>query len=278
MSYKTILVHVNDERRVAGLIDAAMQIGSRFDAHVTALYVMPPMPTYAPTLFGAGLMKAGYAALKEASERVRMAFEEASRGRSVVPEWILVDPVERKVADCVLEHARAADLVIVSQSDPGFSLSSELDVPERMVIESGRPVLIIPHAGRFPEIGKRVTVAWNMRREASRAVFDALPLLKAAERVRIVWVNPQREPELAKDLPGTDIANTLARHGVTCEVATAVASDISVGDVILSGLTDDSADLLVMGAWGHSRMREIVFGGATRHILAHMTVPVLMAH
>ncbi len=278
MSYKTILVHLNDERRVAGLIDAAMHLGSRFDAHVTALYVMPPMPTYAPTLFGAGLMKAGYAALKEASERVRLAFEDASRGRSIVAEWMLVDPAERKVADCVLELARAADLVIVSQSDPDFGLSAELDFPDRLVVESGRPVLIIPHAGRFPEIGKRITVAWNMRREASRAVFDALPLLKTADRVRIIWVNPQREPQLAKDLPSSDIANTLARHGVSCEVATAVASDISVGDVILSGLTDDAADLLVMGAWGHSRMREVVFGGATRHILAHMTVPVLMSH
>lgn len=153
-----------------------------------------------------------------------------------------------------------------------------LDVPERIIIESGRPVLMIPNAGRYPKIGERINVAWNSRREASRAVFDALPLLTAAQRVRIVWVNPQGEKEIAGDLPGAEIAATLARHGVKCEVAPTTSSDIGVGDVILSGLSDDSADLLVMGAWGHSRMRELVFGGATRHILEHMTVPVLMSH
>lgn len=278
MSYKTILVHLNDERRVAGLVDAATSIGQRFDAHVIALYVMPPIPTYGPTAFGAGYIEAGLKAFRDEAERVHNAFEEASRGRSIIPEWRLVEPGERSVADCVLEQGRSADLIILGQRDRSFDFSAVLDVPERIIIESGRPVLMIPNAGRFPTIGERVTVAWNMRREASRAVFDALPLLTQAKRVRIVWVNPQGEKQLARDLPGAEIAATLARHGVKCEVSTAVSTEIGAGDIILSGLTDDSADLLVMGAWGHSRMRELVFGGVTRHILEHMTVPVLMSH
>lgn len=278
MSYKTILVHLNDERRVAGLIDAANNIGQRFDAHVIALYVMPPIPTYGPTAFGAGYIEAGLKAFRDEADRVHKAFEEASRGRSIVPEWRLVEPGELTVADCLIEQARCSDLIILGQRDRTFDFSSVLDVPERIIIESGRPVLMIPNAGRYPKIGERINVAWNSRREASRAVFDALPLLTAAQRVRIVWVNPQGEKEIAGDLPGAEIAATLARHGVKCEVAPTTSSDIGVGDVILSGLSDDSADLLVMGAWGHSRMRELVFGGATRHILEHMTVPVLMSH
>jgi len=278
MSYKTILVHLNDERRVAGLIDAANTIGQRFDAHVIALYVMPPIPTYGPTEFGAGYIEAGLKAFRDEAERVRKAFEEASRGRSIVPEWRLIEPGERTVADCVIEQGRCSDLIILGQRDRDFDFSSVLDVPERIIIESGRPVLMIPNSGRFQKIGERVTVAWNARREASRAVFDALPLLMEAERVRIVWVNPQGEKQASRDLPGAEIAATLARHGIKCETSPATSSDIGVGDVILSGLSDDSADLLVMGAWGHSRMRELVFGGATRHILEHMTVPVLMSH
>ncbi|MDX2155640.1 MAG: universal stress protein [Hyphomicrobiaceae bacterium] len=278
MTYKTILVHINDERRVAGLVDAACQLGERFGAHVIALYVMPPVPTYGPTGFGAGMIQSGLKAFREEAERVHKAFEGACQGRTIVPEWVLVDPGEASVADCVIAHARCSDLVIAGQRDRSFDFSQVLDVPERIIMESGRPVLMIPNAGRFPVIGKRVSIAWNTRREATRAVFDAMPLLTAADNVRIIWINPQKERALAGDLPGVEIAATLARHGVRCETATSVATDIQVGDVMLSGLSDDGADLLVMGAWGHSRFREVVFGGVTRHILEHMTVPVLMSH
>jgi nucleotide-binding universal stress UspA family protein len=278
MTYKTILVHLNDERRVAGLIDAACLLGEQFGAHVTALYVMPPVPSYGATSFGVGMIQSSLQAFRNEADRVQKAFEDACRGRAVMPEWVVMQPGDASVADCVLERARVSDLVIAGQRDLSFDFTRVLDVPERLIMESGRPVLLIPNAGRFPVIGKRPTVAWNTRREATRAVFDALPILMAAERVRIIWVNPQKEQDVARDLPGAAIAATLARHGVRCEAASRVATDIDVGDVILSGLTDDSADLLVMGAWGHSRLRELVFGGATRHILEHMTVPVLLSH
>lgn len=276
MPYKTIVVHLNDERRVAGLIDVAMLIGQKSDAHIIAVYVMPPVPTYGPTAFGAGYVQAGLKAFRDEAERVHKAFEDASRGRPIVPEWRLVEPGEKTVADCIVDHGRYADLIIVAQRDRSFDFSSVLDVPERIIVESGRPVLVVPNAGHFSEIGKRVSVAWTTRREATRAVFDALPLLQEAELVRIVSVNPNQRA--AGDFPGAEIATTLARHGVKCEIATAVSSEIGVGDVLLSGLSDDTSDMLVMGAWGHSRMRELVFGGATRHILEHMTVPVLMSH
>ena len=278
MTYKTILVHLNDERRVGSLIDAACHLGERFNAHVIALYVMPPVPTYGSTAFGAGMIQSGLKTFREEAERVHKSFEDASRGRGIVPEWRRVDPVRKGLAETIIEHGRCADLIIVGQRDSDFDFSGVLDVPERIVIESGRPVLVVPKVGRFKSIGKRVTVAWNSRREATRAVFDALPLLVTADRVRVVWINPQKEPQAAGDLPSAEIAATLARHGVNCEAATATGADMSVGDVLLSGLTDDSSDLLVMGAWGHSRMRELMFGGATRKIFEHMTVPVLMSH
>jgi nucleotide-binding universal stress UspA family protein len=278
MSYKTILVHLNDQRRVASLIDAATNLGQRFGAHVQALYVMPPIPTYGPTAFGAGYIQAGLHAFREEAENVRKAFEDACRGRPMVPEWRLIEPGERTVADCVLEEARCADLVIVGQRDRSFDFSSVLDVPEQIIIEAGRPVLAIPYAGTFPTIGDRVTVAWSMRRESTRAVFDALPLLKGASRVRIASVNPRSDARITRDVPGAGIAAALARHGVKCDIGTTVAKEIGIGDVLLSGLSDDSSDLLVMGAWGHSRMRELVFGGVTRQILEQMTVPVLLSH
>ena len=278
MTYKTILLHTNDERRVAGLVDAATHIATRHEAHLIGLYVMPPVPTYGATSRGAAMIKSGLAKFREEAGRVQIAFEAACKGRPFVAEWRLIEPKDQGVAETVMQHGHASDLIIASQRDHDFDFTSLLDVPERLAIESGRPVLIIPNSGIFPGFGKRITVAWNGKREAARAVFDALPLLKAADSVRIIWVNPKKESVQAGDLPTAEIATALARHGVRCEAATTTASDIRVGDVLISGLTDDGSDLLVMGAYGHSRLAEFVFGGATRHILEHMTVPVLMSH
>jgi nucleotide-binding universal stress UspA family protein len=278
MTYKTILLHVNDEQRVASLVDAASRLATRFEAHLIGLYVLPPVPTYGATSFGASMIRSGLAAFKQEAERVQAAFEAACRGRPFVAEWRLVDPKHQGVAETVMDHGRSADLVIASQRRREWDMSLVLDVPDRLVLETGRPVLVVPTAGRIEDVGRRITLAWNGKRESARAAFDALPLLKAAQSVRVAWYNPQAEGGTAGDLPTIEIAAALARHGVKCEAKSSVASDIKVGDAILSSLTDDSCDLLVMGAYGHSRMRELVFGGATRHILEHMTVPVLMSH
>jgi nucleotide-binding universal stress UspA family protein len=123
-----------------------------------------------------------------------------------------------------------------------------------------------------------VLVAWNARREAARAVFDALPLLQRAKEVKVVWVNPQSEGELARDVPAADICTALARHGVKCEATQAVQPHSNVGRTLLMQAKDYGADLLVMGCYGHSRLREFVLGGASEYVLRHMTVPVLMSH
>ena len=278
MSYKTILLHVNDERRVGSLVGTAARIADRFEAHLIGLYVLPPVPVYGATAVGASMIKSGMAQFRKEAERVRAAFEDACKGEPVVAEWRMVEPKHPSVAETVMDHGRAADLIIAGQTDPSFDFSTLLDCPERLALESGRPVLVVPHSGQYPTIGKRISIAWNGRREAARATFDALPLLKLADSVRIVWVNPQSEGARVGDVPTAEIAAALARHGVNCEAASTVARDIGVGDAILSGLTDDSTDLLVMGAYGHSRFREFVFGGTTRHILGHMTTPVLLSH
>lgn len=277
MSYKTILLHVNDERRVRGLVNVAAPLARQNEAHVVGVYVLPPVPTYGATSTGASMIKSAMAEFRKEADRVHAAFEEACKGHPIVAEWRLVDPKSGGVAEAVMDHGRAADLIIASQRDPKFDFSALLDVPERLVIESGRPVLVVPHIGSKGDIGQRITIAWNGRRESARAAFDAMPLLKTAKNVRIVWVNPQREGAGAGDLPTAEIASTLARHGVKCEATTTVAPDLGVGDALLSGF-DDGTDLLVMGAYGHSRLREFVFGGATRHILQHMTIPVLLSH
>jgi nucleotide-binding universal stress UspA family protein len=137
---------------------------------------------------------------------------------------------------------------------------------------------VVPYIGIKTAPGKHAIVAWNGSREAARAVNDALPILRGADQVEVMCANPDRGELGDADLPGADLCLHLARHGVKAEAQTLVASDLEIGDLLLSRAADHGADLIVMGAYGHARWREVVLGGVTRQLLEQMTVPVLMSH
>jgi nucleotide-binding universal stress UspA family protein len=145
-------------------------------------------------------------------------------------------------------------------------------------MSAGRPVLFVPAAGHFEDVGKRVFVPWNASREAARAVWDGLPFLAAAEDTEVVTFDPEKLGLGQADLPDPDIGADLARHGAKVRVANEPTAGVDVGSLILSRSADMGADLIVMGAYGHSRMRELVLGGATRTIFKSMTLPTLMSH
>lgn len=279
MSYKTILMHCNDKRRIAPLAAATASLAEQFQAHLLALSVAPPPivamdgPGVPPMIIDAHCER-----YRADNPVMKSAFEAAASGRAFTAEWREDEAGTFGVAECIMPYARTADLVVASQTDAGWFGSVTLDVPDRLAIESGRPVLIIPNEGAHDRPCDRVLVAWNARRESTRAIFDALPLLKAAKDVRVVWVNPQLERENAHDLPTAEICAALARHGVKCQAAEEVATSAGVGDTLLACAKDFDADLLVMGCYGHTRLREFVFGGASRHVLKHMPLPVLMSH
>ena len=210
------------------------------------------------------------------TEAIAASFARATANQPFVAEWRALKVPHADLAAVVMDHGRAADLIIAGQTDPDWDLSPLMDFPERLALESGRPVLVVPYIGRYPEIGRNVVIAWKATREAARAAFDALPILAQAEKVQVLEVRERRDG--ASLAPDPTIAASLARHGIKATVRTSIAADMSVGDEILSRLADADADLLVMGAYGHSRMREFVFGGATRHIARHMTVPTLFSH
>jgi nucleotide-binding universal stress UspA family protein len=267
MPYKTILVHINDTRRTEAVLGPAMHLARRDNAHLIGLHVYASMP--APPLamaYGAQVLGQVMARERKDAEEIAAAFAAATANQSFVPEW----------QSLKVPHVDLAG-VVAGQTDPDWDLSPLMDFPERLALESGRPVLVVPYAGRFGEIGRNVVVAWKPGRESARAVFDALPILLAAEKVHILEIREKGRNANAL-APDTTIAAALARHGIKPSVRTSVLGDIGVGDEILSRLSDLDADLLVMGAYGHSRMRELVFGGVTRHIARHMTVPTLFSH
>lgn len=278
MSFKTILVQQHDPRRQQSLLAAGAELARNFQSHLIGLSVLPPI------IVMPGSEAGGAVIIEEHRDEYRghlpamkAAFEETTRGQPFVAEWCEDDARYDDGVRPLIERARSTDLVVVSRRDADWGYSVHLEAPERVVLESGRPVLVLPDAAK-PSFGKRIVVAWNGRREAARAVFDAVPLLKRAEEVVVVWVNPQQEGERAGDLPGFDICTALARHDIKCNAMQNIRPSGDVGATLLSTVAAQAADLLVMGCYGHSRLRETIFGGATRHVLDHARVPVLMSH
>jgi nucleotide-binding universal stress UspA family protein len=183
---------------------------------------------------------------------------------------------ERGDANHVLTfYGRHSDLTILGQLDSHDPAQRAARVtPELIVLGTGQPVLMVPFAGTFKSAGDRILVAWNASAQASRAIRDAMPFLVRAKEVTVLVVNL----EAGIDSTSADLIGHLKHHGVKAELDRRLAEGAEVGDLLLSCATQKSADLIVMGAYGHSRVRELVLGGVSRYMLAHMIVPVLMSH
>lgn len=281
MSYKDLLVVLDAGPAAGDRIELAAALAERFAAHLVGLYSLPiPQPPRELGYFDPAMLDAFFAAERErardAANKMREQFEHATRLRGVSAEWRLVP--EGAEADPAL-HARYADLAILGQLDPDRGDAEAIGSrPEQVALASGRPILVVPYARPFENVGGRIVVGWSATREAARAVSDAMPLLTAAEAVTVLTIDAREARRGHGALPGADISVHLARHGVKVAVEQTISADLSVGDVLLSRAADLGADLLVMGAYGHSRLRELVLGGATRTLLRSMTIPVLMSH
>ncbi|HEX7983746.1 MAG TPA: universal stress protein [Duganella sp.] len=281
MSYKTILVHVDRSSRA----DARVALAARLALDEQAYLIGAASSGFVPELYVANaMMMAAPMPLEElevcraGARRALDNFEKIARGAGV-------DAIERRLGDDPAQHgivlqARYADLVVVGQHDPADpDAGATRDLPEYAALQGGRPVLVVPYAGRFDRIDRHALVAWDGSRSAVRALTDALPLLRRTGSVTLAVFNPQRQYGVHGDLPGADIALLLARHGVKVDVLRQdTPPGLDVGNALLSLAADIDADLLVMGAYGHMRWREVLMGGVTRTVLQSMTLPVLMSH
>ncbi|MEM7022861.1 MAG: universal stress protein [Pseudomonadota bacterium] len=279
MSYKNILVQVDTTQACAARVEAAIALALQHEAHLTALYLIVE---YSGASFARSQLPAEVVAAASA-EAERLANEKLAKfavlaERNQVSFDTRIDRgFDAELPEICSMHARYMDLLVIGQVDPEDPPASR-QLPVQLVLASGRPVLLIPHIGTGKTFGQRVLVAWDASREAARAVTDAMPILTRASSVGVVTINPSQRDLGHGDVPGADIALYLARHGVQVEVQRIETRDLDVGNALLSHLADEGADLLVMGGYGHSRLRELILGGATRTILRSMTVPVLMAH
>jgi nucleotide-binding universal stress UspA family protein len=277
MAYKTILVHCDVSRGTAGRLRIAADLADRFGGHVIGLYVRRAFQ--APAFTDAGpamdsLYRTYETTVRAEEAMATAAFRDAVGNKGLSSEWRVADGY---VDEILAAEARVADLVIVGQAEPDSPpTTTPADLAEGIAMAAECPVLIVPYIGAAKPPGKTVMLCWNDSREAKHAATAALPLLVAADKVIVLIIDPKADR--SREEPGADVAVWLARHGVKVTVQRDSAADSDVGGVILSRAADHDIDLIVMGIYGHSRLRERVLGGASRTLLASMTAPLLVAH
>lgn len=274
---KDLIVNLTtgEGRDVAG--PYAISIAETFGAHVTGI-AFSFEPVIPPTIMGgipASFIDSQRAENEQAAAAAIAKFDAAAKRAGVSFETRAVTAGLASAADRFGAMVRRFDLAVIGQADPDKSAPEELIV-EGALFGSGRPVVVVPYIQKSGVRLDRVIIAWDASRNAARAVADAMPFLRKAKAIEVVIVASERPK--SDEVPGADIGHHLARHGLKVEVKRIVAAGTGVADTLLSHAADTSADFIVMGGYGHSRLREFILGGATRGILSSMTVPALMSH
>ncbi|SEH56627.1 Nucleotide-binding universal stress protein, UspA family [Magnetospirillum fulvum] len=269
---KDILVHLDDSERCAVRLGLAVGLARRFEARLTGLFAR--IDSFAP---GTVAHQASDF-LVAARETVRTGFETAVTAAGIKGRWWHLSHGEPgHVLGETTFCARFADLVVMGQAEPKSPLVPD-DMVEHVILNSGRPVLVVPYSGTFATLGERVAIAWNASREAARALADSLPLLAGAASVTVLSLRGGHDAEsrALPDVPAVDILDHLAAQGIRAESEHLTGEQIGKMDMLLSRLCDLGADLVVMGAQGPGLL-SMMRGSGTHYVLSHMTVPVLMA-
>lgn len=280
MSYKTILVCLTTPKNAQRLMDAACMLARKFNAHLIGLHTLQSIEVYpgiAMDLPKQAVKSFEDDQLKQ-TDAIKAVFDKATKGEDFISEWRLVKAESAQAADRMIEHALCADLVIMGQADRDNDRADQRDAQEKVIRQSGRPVLVIPSVGTFKSIGDHALVGWSATRESTRSMHDALPLLANGGKATILWVSHSDRNAAYLESTAHAVASVMDRHGVQATVAHWQNTKIAIADALLNEAYDRGADLIVTGAFGHSRFYDFVIGATTTGLLEHMTVPVLFSN
>lgn len=276
MSYRTIAVHVDESDHAPARVALAAGLAAAMGSHLTGV-AATGLSRYAQPSYDSPAWSQPLLEMRRLARRGLDAFDGVASACGVQQRTLAL--AEDDAAGALLTHARYADLVILSQHDPQEILATGLDdLPPYLLLNSGRPLLVSPR-GMAPNMApiSHVLLAWDGSRHAVRAIIDALPLLRMAQRATLLMLNATNVAGDHGDMPGADMALFLARHEVAADMVDGYTS-APVGHALLSWAHDLRCDLLVMGGYGHSRAREVLLGGATQTVLRDATLPVLISH
>jgi nucleotide-binding universal stress UspA family protein len=274
---KDIIVNLSVTKEGSLVGKYAVSVAAALEAHLTGVaFIYDPVVP----ISGAGYIPAEVIEIQRednetAADAAIKSFTAATDQAGISAEPLITNASLAGASDHFARMARRFDLAIVGQAEPEIS-SMEQIIGETTLFESGRPMIMVPYIQKAPFKTDNVMICWDGSRTAARAVADAIPIIRKSGRVEIVIVTNERGKE--DEIEGADIGQHLARHGLKVDVHRISGGNIDVADALLSHAADSSADLMVMGGYGHSRLREFVLGGVTRSIFESMTLPVLLSH
>jgi nucleotide-binding universal stress UspA family protein len=280
MTYKTLLVSLNEIERLDAVLQVAASLAGEQKSHVIGLYVIPAPAVYpavgpyvVPEVFD-GLTRF----FEDQSKGAKKKFDAGMKSGDLSGRWLEVKALAPVISETVSEIGRIADLVVVSETNRDGKNGAELDFVENVILGVGRPVLILPRKSD-PHLNTSLVVCgYNGSKESARAVHDAVPILRKAKDVRLLWVDPASDTEPFGAPPGTAMAESLQRQGVKATAESVLSNGVNPAEAVMMKARELGSGLIVMGAYGHSRIREFVLGGATRHALSSLTIPLLMSH
>lgn len=274
MAIKTILLHLTNDKNLEGRIDLALKLAAENNSVINGLYTIIPA---APPASFMGYIPPEFIERTRALEveNANAASLKLTAAAATAGVSVHIAKEEGYALDILNMHALSADLLILGQVDPDDEKSAQYRyLADELVVSSARPILTVPYAGHHTNFGKHILVGWNNTREASIALHNAMPFLKKADKVTLLSVNPQSD----QSAENAAIIAHLSRHDIPAQMKVGQWKNVSVGNALLDSLVDLNADMLVMGAYGHSRIREMILGGATQEILEQMTAPILFSH
>ena len=274
---KDIIVNLSVTKEGTVVGQYAVSVAATLQAHLTGIAFIydPVVPISGAGYIPAEIIETQRDDNETAAEAAVKSFNTAADQAGISAEALMRNAGLAGAGDQFARMARRFDLAIVGQPQPDIS-SIEQIIGENTLFESGRPVIIVPYIQKAPFKNDNVMICWDGSRPAARAVADALPIIGKGGRVEIVIVANERGKQ--DEIEGADIGQHLARHGLKVDVHRISGGNIDVGDALLSHAADSGADFMVMGGFGHSRLREFILGGVTRSIFEAMTVPVLLSH
>jgi len=275
MTWRDILVHLNAYEDWSEHIEVAIRLTKTFNARLTGLRTTRQAATIKQYL-GATSDAALEVEAREAvlAAKAEQRFRQALKTNGVDGDW---DTGEGDASEILMLAGRVHDLIVVEQRHEGFD-ETGWDVAETCAVSSGTPTLVVPFEGLFPSVGERVLVAWNGSEQAAAAVHGAMPLIRRAKHVTLLIGKGKERVGSVTRYPKIDIVGYLGRHATEVSTWAFEAHDWEAGARLLDIANETNSDLIVMGAYGHPAWRELFLGGATRHVLKHMMVPILMAH
>ncbi|ESY19357.1 MULTISPECIES: universal stress protein [unclassified Mesorhizobium] len=276
MRFKTIVAILQNEQDAERVLDCAIPLADRFESHLIGIHAEAlPVPYTSATGFpDTEFLQVSADMNRERAEKLQALFVRRIENSGLSFEWRSLESFSGDSALTGISSVRAADLIIAAQRETGGDTSADVDT---LVYDAGRPVLVVPHEGPLVTTFKHVLLAWNGSKEAARAAFDALPFIIEAEKTDILVIDP---PDTLDDNPeaaGAEIAAALSRHGATVSVSVQKSGNASVDDVIQTRIAETGADLLVLGAYSHSWLRQLLFGGVTRTVLRSVPVAAFLS-